>query len=143
MAKARQFLFRRRDFIQAVRALVATQAGLAVVLASLAPFTAFWYVSSGNYQSAVLFNALMFAVASVGGQWLLWGYYQPLIRRNRKHRWVLWTWIVVYAFVGVQMGWILRPFVGSPDMPVQFFREGVWDNAYVIVTRLICNTLCP
>src|SRR5262245_24227574 len=35
----------RRDLGEAIRALVATQAGVAIVLASLAPLTALWYVS--------------------------------------------------------------------------------------------------
>ena len=112
----------RRDFVQAVRALLATQAGLAIILASLAPFTAFWYASSGDYPAAIRFNALMFASGSIGAQWLLRGYYQPLIRRNPRHRWMLYTWMVVYIFVGIQMGWLLRPFVGTPGKHVQFFR---------------------
>lgn len=32
-------------------------------------------------------------------------------------------WIVIYGIVGAQMGWILRPFVGSPDLPFELFRE--------------------
>ncbi len=32
-------------------------------------------------------------------------------------------WLVVYGVVGAQMGWILRPFVGSPDLPFEFFRQ--------------------
>jgi hypothetical protein len=137
----------RRDFVQAVRALLATQAGLAIILASLAPFTALWYASSADYAAAVRFNLLMFAVASLGAQWLLLGYYRPLIRRNRKHRWMLWTWIVIYAFVGIQMAWGLRPFVGAPGAPVQFFRAGDWENAYVeafaVVARLLAGMLAP
>lgn len=127
----------RRDFVEAVRALVAAQAGLAIILASLAPFTVFWYASSGDYRSAVLFNGLMFAAASFAAQGLLRGYYRPLVERNRRHRWMLWTWLATYVFVGIQMGWILRPFVGDPGMQAQFFREGAWGNAYVIVARLI------
>jgi hypothetical protein len=127
----------RRDFVQAVRALVATQAGLAIVLASLAPLTAFWYASSGDYPSAIRFNALMFATASLAAQWLLRGYYRPLIRRNHRHRWMLYAWLVAYIFVGIQMGWILRPFVGSPGQRIQFFREDTWGNAYVVVAGLI------
>ena len=127
----------RRDFAQAVRALAATQAGLAVILASLGPLTAFWYASSGDYTSALLFNALMFLVASLGAQVLLWGYYKPLVQRNRKHRWMVWTWLAVYAFIGIQMGWVLRPFVGAPSGPAQFFREDTWGNAYVVVAGLI------
>jgi len=126
----------RRDFAEAVRALMAAQAALAILLASLAPLTALWYASSANYSAATLFNAVMFAVASFGAQGLLRGYYAPLIARNPRHRWMLWTWLVLYAFVGIQMAWMLRPFVGDPDLPVQFFREARWENAYVQVFRI-------
>ena len=54
----------RSDFGRAVRSLVAAQAGLAIVLASLAPFTLVWYASSARYSEALLFNGAMFAVAS-------------------------------------------------------------------------------
>ncbi len=127
----------RRDFAEAIRALVATQAGLAIVLASLAPLTAVWYASSGSYAAALRFNLVMFAVASLGAQVLLRGYYRPLIRRNRRHRWMLWTWLVIYAFVGVQMAWTLRPFVGSLNTKVQFFRSEAWGNAYIVIVELI------
>jgi len=70
---------------------------------------------------------------------LLRGYYRPLIDRNHRHRWMFRTWIVIYAFVGIQMGWVLRPFVGAPGAPVQFFRKDPWGNAYVRVMDLICG----
>lgn len=131
----------RRDFVDSMRSLVAAQAALAIVLASLAPLTMLWYLSSADYQLAILCNVVMFTIASLAAQWLLRGYYRPLVRQNRKHRWMLWSWIAVYALVGIQMGWILRPFIGSPGQPVQFFRTGAWDNAYVIVARLIWQTI--
>jgi hypothetical protein len=31
-------------------------------------------------------------------------------------------WVVVFALVGAQMGWVLRPFIGNPDMPFAWFR---------------------
>jgi hypothetical protein len=131
----------RNDFVAALRSLVATQAGLAVVLASLAPLTVFWYASSDYYRMAVLFNGLMFAIASFAAQWLLRRYYAPLVSRNPKHRWLLWTWVVIYAFVGIQMGWVLRPFVGDPGLAVQFFRQESWGNAYVVVSQSIWTVL--
>jgi hypothetical protein len=105
----------RNDFAQALRALVATQAVLTIVLASLAPFTALWYASTAAYRPAILFNAAMFAVASFAAQGLLRRWYAPLVARNPRHRLLLRTWIVIYAFVGVQMAWVLRPFVGDPE----------------------------
>ncbi len=129
----------RRDFIEALSALVATQAGLTVILASLAPLTAFWYASSSDYAAAIRFNALMFAIASFGAQILLRGYYLPLIRRNKHHRTMLWAWLVIYIFVGIQMAWIFRPFIGDLDSPVQFFRQGAFTNAYEVVFKLMID----
>ena len=42
---------------------------------------------------------------------------------NSHVRTVFTVWIIVFGLVGAQMGWVLRPFIGSPDMPFQWFRE--------------------
>jgi hypothetical protein len=131
----------RRELGQAVRALVAAQAGLAIVLASLAPFTLFWYVSNKGYSEALLFNGAMFAIASFSAQWLVRCYYRPLVAANPKHRYVLWGWLAVYSLVAIQMAWLLRPFIGSPGNPVTFLRPDPWDNAYEYVAQLIWRTL--
>jgi hypothetical protein len=125
------------DFARVSRALITTQAGLTIILTSLAPFTAFWYTGGSGYQPAILFNGAMFAVASFAAQWMLRREYRPLIRRDPKHRWMLRTWIFIYVFVGIQMAWVLRPFVGDPNKPVQFFREDSWSNAYEVVARMV------
>jgi hypothetical protein len=133
----------RDDFKEALRAVTATQAALTVVLASLAPCTVLWYASSSHYQSAILFNALMFGIASISAQRLLHRLYAPLIARDVRHRTLLRVWLIVFAFVGIQMGWLLRPFVGNPGEPVSFLREDAWGNAYLTVLQMIGNTLRP
>lgn len=41
-----------------------------------------------------------------------------------KHvRTVFRCWILLYGLVGAQMGWVLRPFLGNPEMPFTWFRE--------------------
>jgi hypothetical protein len=127
----------RDDFGDAVRALIATQAALTIILASFAPLTAVWYFSLAGYRQAILFNALMFGIASFTAQFLLRRLYRPLIERNPKHRMLLRAWLIVFAFVGIQMGWVLRPFIGHPRGPTTFFREGAWGNAYVEVAGMI------
>jgi hypothetical protein len=127
----------RSDFPEALRALVSVQAVLSIVLASLAPYTAVWYASSSVYHAATVFNAAMFATAIFAAQWSLRSRFRAMIRRNPKHRYLLSAWFVVYAFVGMQMGWLLRPFIGDPSLPTTFFRREAWDNAYVILARLV------
>ena len=132
-----------RDFAPAVRSLIAAQAGLAIVLASLAPLTILRYASSANYHNALLFNGGMFAVASFAAQWLVRGYYRPLVAKNRRHAWLLWCWLGVYTLVAIQMAWLLRPFIGAPGREVQFLRDNPWDNAYEYVAQLVWRTLFP
>jgi hypothetical protein len=131
----------RADFRQVLGALVATQAGLTVVLLSLAPFTVLWYASAANYDYALIFNGGMFAVASLTAQWLLRRRYQPLIARHPRHRTLLRVWLLIYVFVGIQMAWVLRPFLGNPDLPVQFFRREAWGNAYEFIARMLWRNL--
>lgn len=131
----------RKDFGQSLRAIVAAQAGLAIVLAALAPLTLLFYVSSASYGNALLFNGVMFAVASLGAQYLLRGYYRPLIARNPRHRKLLISWGCIYVAVAIQLAWLLRPFVGAPGAPVAFLRPEAWDNAYVVVARLVLRAM--
>lgn len=131
----------RADFAESLRSLIATQAVLAVILACLAPYTAWWYASSASYVWAQLFNLGLFALASLAAQISLRRMYRPLIERNRRHVLMLRAWLVVYAMVGVQMAWVLRPFLGNPGQPTQFFREDAWSNAYIVVLRLFWRAL--
>lgn len=125
------------DFSDAVRALLATQAAITVVLLSLAPVTAFWYLSNDNYQQAVLFNGAIFGVASLVGQVYLRRLYSGLIARNRIHRQLMMVWLVLFIFVAIQFAWVLRPFVGEPSSTAQFFRASSWGNAYVALFQML------
>ena len=129
----------RDDFCQVVGAIARAQAALTLVLAALAPLTLLYYVSTNDYAGALLFNAAMFGVASLAGQVLLRRLSRPWVAAQPRHRWSLRIWFAIYAFVGIQMGWALRPFVGNPDAPARFFRAEAWGNAYVVVARLIAR----
>jgi hypothetical protein len=127
----------RDDFGDALRAILAGQAGLSIVLASLAPLTRFWYFCHDGYRAALLFNLAALGLATLTAQWIMFRHYRRLIARHPCHRLALLAWLILYAFVGIQMAWTLRPFVGSPGMAVTFFREEPFTNAYVVVAGLI------
>ena len=127
----------RRDWPTALRAVLGAQGAVAIVLAALAPYTALWYASSGNYHRATTFNGGMFLIAAVAAQWVLRQYYAPLVAGNRRHRTMMRGWLILYAFVAIQLGWVLRPFIGDPALPPTFFRAGAWGNAYVVVAEIV------
>ena len=131
----------RSDFGRALRALLATQAAMTVILCSFAPFTALWYLTSANYHSAVLFNGMVFAVSSLAAQVILRRLYRHLIQRSRKHANLLRIWLVSYVFVGIQLGWLLRPFVGQPSSAVELFRQNAWGNAYLEILHHLAGVI--
>lgn len=62
---------------------------------------------------------------------------------GRHVRSVFVCWMVVFGLVGAQMGWILRPFIGSPDAPFEWFRqrdsnffEAVWQAIMSLVSGM-------
>lgn len=56
--------------------------------------------------------------------------------RADQARRLLFLWCVVYGVVGAQMGWLLRPFLGAPDAPFEWFRARE-DNFLVAVLRTL------
>ena len=49
---------------------------------------------------------------------------------------VFYCWLAVFCLVGCQMGWVLRPFIGSPDLPFEWFRPR-HSNFFESVFKLI------
>lgn len=125
----------RDDFGRVLRGVGCAQATLGLALASLAPVTGFVYVSGVSYAGATLVNLAMFSAATLAGQWTLARHYAPLLERDRRHGIALVCWTVLYGFVGLQLAWNLRPFIGSESLETTFFREGGWTNGYVEAFR--------
>jgi hypothetical protein len=131
----------RNDFGRAITSILSAQVVLTVILAALAPFAALVYASGCAYDDAIVFHGLMFAIASLGAQFALRRSYRPLIARDARHRWTLRGWLVIYIFVGIQMGWTLRPFIGDPVLPTHFFRAEAFSNAYIAVAEKLRNSV--
>jgi len=131
----------RDDFAVVMRGLIGTQLTMSIVLASLAPFTAVAYLSSSDYHFTIVWNGGMFLVAAVASHVQLGRVYAPLIEVRPRHRIAKAAWLTLYIFVTIQLAWMLRPFVGAPGLETTFFRQGVWDNAYVVVIQDVWTLL--
>ena len=96
-----------------------------VLLASFGPITVFFTFSTASYPFMVLLNVALLAAAGVAGVKYLIEAMGALFttRDGDQSARILRVWIYIYGAVGAQMGWVLRPFIGSPGLPVRFFRE--------------------
>lgn len=126
----------RDDFDAALRAVLQTQATIALALVSMAPLTLFQYFCIERYELAMLANGAAFAVSTYAGQVTLRRHYRVLIARDRRHRIGRAAWVWLYVFVAIQLAWTLRPFVGDPRMEVALFRDQMWGNAYVAIWNM-------
>ncbi len=42
---------------------------------------------------------------------------------SKRAKQVFKIWTFVFALIGAQMSWVLRPFIGNPNLPFEWFRE--------------------
>jgi len=99
----------------------------AVLLLSCAPITLFFLLTTSHYQFFKLLNVAIFAVAGLMGIVFLFQGMKVVSTSEKEgkntRRWVLIFWMFVYAFVGSQMAWTFRPFIGAPGLPFELFRQ--------------------
>ena len=99
----------------------------AVLLLSFAPITLFFLLTTSQYQFFKLLNVAIFAIAGGMGVVFLSQGMRVVAAAGKEgasaRRWVLRLWILVYGFVGSQMAWTLRPFIGAPSMKFELFRQ--------------------
>jgi hypothetical protein len=116
----------------------------AVLLLSFAPITMFFLLTTSQYQFFKLLNVVVFAVAGIMGVIFL-SQGMGVVSASGKagagaRRMVLRLWILVYAFVGSQMAWTLRPFIGAPGIKFELFRQ-LGGNFYTNIVASIGEIL--
>jgi hypothetical protein len=123
-------------------ALILLALGLnSVLLVSCAPIVVFFVLTGSNYHFVKLLHVAIFAFSGFWGMLSLWQGLQAMCEKTslypRQAVRILQVWVLVFGFVGSQMAWSLRPFVGSPDLGFQLFRseqagnfyEAIWNSA--------------
>jgi hypothetical protein len=115
-----------------------------VLLLSCAPITLFFLLTTTHYQFFKLLNVAIFSVSGLMGVVFL---YQGMkvvsgaeVEGATTRKWVLIFWLFVYAFVGSQMAWTIRPFIGAPGIPFELFRQ-LGGNFYTDILHSVSEIL--
>jgi hypothetical protein len=96
--------------------------------------------STGVYNLIKLAHVAAIALAGITGNARLFQLLQRLGGSRRVARKVLVAWLAGNLFLGSQLSWILRPFVGSPQLPVEFLRATAFHgNFYETVFRSLAQ----
>lgn len=116
----------------------------ALILAAMAPITLFILLNtppleSGNRMGHGLFLLLNVGIIAVTGLLANISLYSFLLARTARRgmaRRILFAWVAGNLFVGAQLSWNLRPFIGSPHLEIQFLRPNPFDgNFYETVVQ--------
>ena len=111
-----------------VLALITSALALsAIVLAAIVPVALFFLLTGANYHFLELLHvAIVLGSGLVGMAALHEGLAFACEKRGvypRRAMTIMQVWAVLFAFVGVQMAWNLRPFVGDRAEPFKVFRH--------------------
>jgi hypothetical protein len=117
-----QVLVGSRLQLKQVVVLVAGALALtSVVLAVLVPITAVFLITGANYYFQHLLNITIALIAGAFGMyWLHDGLTLVCEKRGvypRKAITIMRVWALLFAFVGIQLAWNLRPFLGDRNQP--------------------------
>ena len=126
------------SFKQTTAMLSVTAYIMATVLVSLALIVLFFIVSTNSKNFILLLNVAAFGIAGAFGVRMLWTGMDYLTIKSgyEPNRQIIQIWTLIYIFVGTQLAWILRPFIGDPGDTVIFrqmegnFYQAVF-NAFV------------
>jgi hypothetical protein len=140
----------RLSFMSTLRLLIAATVVTLAIAASLGPIVAFFTLSTTSYPFMVMLNVVMLGLSGLIGLGFLLvtlrkmaisaaadrereeeaaaaATDRPVIAGEREQvstaNLIFQVWVVIFGLVGAQMSWLLRPFIGHPDGPIEFFRD--------------------
>jgi hypothetical protein len=127
-------------FRQSFAAIVMSFAIAAAILGAFSPLIAFmiWNappistagISGATYNFILLTHVSVIALAGMTGNVRLFQLLAKLGGSRAVALRVQFAWLAGNLFLGSQLSWILRPFIGSPTLPVEFFRNAAFHGNF-------------
>lgn len=138
---------------QSLLAVLMSFAITAAIMGAFAPLTGFmvWNAppmspevkSTPTYAFIKLTHVIVIAFAGIAGNVRLFQLLTSLSRGNRRvAQRVLFAWLAGNLFLGSQLTWIARPFIGAPQLPVVFLRDtafqgNFYENVFGTIVHLL------
>jgi hypothetical protein len=133
---------------ETLRLLVASITVMLGVLASFAPVTVFFTVSTDSYRFMLFLNVIFAAAAGFTGLAFLNRAVGHVFREHpaeapaageARARRIFRVWLVLFGVVGAQMAWILKPFVGNPALVFEWVRPSRASHFFEFMARALTD----
>lgn len=108
------------------------------IMLSFSPIVVFFMITGNNYSFLKLLHVAIMGFSGIFGMKVILDALRYSCEKSNIYPKVglkiFKFWVVVFAFVGVQLAWNLRPFVGAKELPFELFREKE-GNFYLAVAQ--------
>lgn len=128
---------------QCLRLLLLAVSANAIALCSYAPLSFFFTLttSRNGYEFLVFMHVLVFALAGLASICVIVLVFRSTAARagKRIRPLMVAVWGIIYAFVGTEMAWVLRPWIGWWEIDYAPFRplQESFVESLLRVTRLL------
>ncbi len=116
------------------------------LMVSFAPIILFFIIIGSNYAFLKLLHVAVFSLAGmVGMRMVIEALKYSCDKKNVYPKIgvrVFQFWVLIMAFVGTQLAWNLRPFLGAKDQPLEILR-GRGGNFYETVLKDAFGLITP
>jgi hypothetical protein len=100
---------------------------VSLIMLAFAPIVIFFLITGDNYAFIKLLHVAIFSVSGFFGAKTMVEALRYCCEKSKVYPKVgvvvFRFWVVILAFVGMQLAWNLRPFIGNRGMKFQLFRE--------------------
>jgi len=125
------------SFTQSLSLIILALTLNSILLAAFAPIVLFFIITDSSYEFVKLLHVAVMAFSGCWAMGALWHGLREMCEKSnlypKRAVRILQIWVLMFGFVGTQMAWSLRPFVGSADKPFQIFRGEQEGNFYKAV----------
>lgn len=137
-------------FRQSLQAVLMSFTIASIILGSFSPLVFFLVWSApamaahvpGTYSFLLLAHVVIIAFAGIAANLRLVQLLQRLSGSAAVGRRVLFAWLTLNLFLGSQLCWICRPFIGSPGLEVQFLRSEAFKATSTKPSSERCKIYC-
>jgi hypothetical protein len=140
------------SFSQALRLVVRCFALLCLILGSLCPVFLFIMLQlpdtslpghTAAYSGILLFHVIMIAMAGCTAHLRLFDQIRFYCHSRTRTLSVVVLWLGFNLLLGSQFSWNLRPFFGSPQLPVEFLRPNAFEKNFFEALSFHIENLIP
>lgn len=136
----------KMSFYQMINTILSGFVVFTTIALSFAPIVIFFMITGNNYAFLKLLHVAIFIFSGIFSiRTIITGLKYSCEKKNIYPKLginIFRIWIIIFAFVSMQLAWNLRPFVGSKDLPFELFREKE-GNFYLSIIKSIADLNKP